>query len=175
MALNRSDMKALVFQHPAHCISLGFGSGLAPKAPGTFGTLAALPLLWLFVKLPLSLAIILIVLGTVFGIWCTEKTANALGLKDPGPIVWDEFMGLFVSGLPLIILGPESRTLLSFLLIFGLFRAFDIAKPYPVSWFDTSFEGGMGIMLDDLAAGVLAAGAFWLIFIAFQQLDFLYA
>ena len=160
-----SQLRQLLFKHPAHFCSLGFGSGLAPKAPGTFGTIAGLPLLWGMWELSISVAVPLIVLGFIWGVWCTDKTSKAMGYDDPGAIVWDEIIGVLVAGLPLMFIeSPMSSwlQLICLLVVFGLFRLFDIAKPFPVSWADRRYHGGFGIMLDDLLAGVLASLAFTL-------------
>ena len=158
--------RQLLFQHPAHFFSFGFGSGLARKAPGTFGSLAALPLLWLLWFCPFLVAVIAIIVGFAFGVWCTERTSKALFVHDPGSIVWDEFIGIFIASLPVWSLNPGLRDLLFFsvwsqliglLIIFGVFRFFDILKPFPVSWADQKFDGGFGIMFDDVLAGLLSA------------------
>lgn len=157
---------ALLLKHPAHFFSLGFGSGLSPKAPGTCGTLAALPFLLLLWRLPSAAMVAVIVIGFIAGIWCTEKTAKAMTVDDPGAIVWDEFIGLFISGLPFWLLSPEMQLLvlsspwLTFIALLGTFtcfRVFDIAKPFPISWADARFHGGFGIMFDDVLAGIIAA------------------
>ncbi|MBT3734740.1 phosphatidylglycerophosphatase A [Pseudomonadales bacterium] len=128
-------------------LALGFGSGLAPRAPGTFGTLAALPVYFAISHLgPVAYAL-WVFLAFVFGIWLCGHVANDMKVKDPGCIVWDEFVGLWITlfmlpvGWYWIFIG------------FGLFRFFDIVKPWPVSWADKSLSGGMGIMVDDVLAG----------------------
>ncbi|MBF0254870.1 MAG: phosphatidylglycerophosphatase A [Gammaproteobacteria bacterium] len=139
--------------NPLHLLAFGFGSGLAPKAPGTFGTLAAIPLLLLLSLLPLSGYLLALALSFALGIWFCERTSRDLGVHDHGGIVWDEFVGLFVT----FIAVPISWQ--SLLLGFVLFRLFDILKPWPIGWLDRQVQGGLGIMLDDLLAGVYA----WLI------------
>lgn len=145
-----------------HWLAVGFGSGLAPRAPGTFGTLAALPLVVLawWTLSPLSYAVLLVPLFAV-GVYASDSTAREFGIQDPGAIVIDEWAGLWASALWL----PFSW--LNVLLIFVLFRLFDIAKPWPVSWADRRCHGGFGIMLDDLLAGVMTCalvhlGWYWL-------------
>ncbi|NQD36880.1 phosphatidylglycerophosphatase A [Permianibacter sp. IMCC34836] len=134
-----------------HWLAVGFGSGLAPKAPGTFGTLAALPLVILgwWQLSPLVYAALTVPLFAL-GVYASERTARDFGIKDPGAIVVDEWVGLWASALFL----PFHW--LNVLLIFVLFRIFDIAKPWPVSWADRRCQGGLGIMLDDLLAGAMA-------------------
>ncbi len=142
--------------HPAHFVSLGFGSGLAPVAPGTFGTLAGwvlFPLLYLpFSLLPFSEYVFtcLLVVFFVAGISLTDKTGKALGVPDHGAIVWDEMVAIW------LVLAFTPHTLLWQAVAVVLFRIFDIAKPPPVRWADRNFKGGFGVMLDDLFAAIYA-------------------
>ena len=132
-----------------HWIAFGLGSGLAPKAPGTFGTLAAVPLYWLLSPLPLAAYLTILAVLFGLGIWACGRTARDLGGQDPGAIVWDEVVGYLAAmtaapaGWPWVLAG------------FILFRLFDIWKPWPIRWLDRRGKGGLGIMLDDLAAGAL--------------------
>lgn len=144
---------ARLLRNPAHLLSFGFGSGLAPKAPGTFGTLAAVPLYLLLsgVSLPVYLAVVL--LGALLGIWLCGYTAHHLGEHDHPSIVWDEVVGYFIT----MIAAPAGWLWL--LLGFLLFRLFDILKPWPIRWVDRHVHGGFGIMLDDVLAGAMA----WLV------------
>lgn len=139
-----------------HWIAFGLGSGLAPQAPGTFGTLAAVPLYWLLSALPL--AAYLIVLAVLFGlgVWACGRTARDLGGQDPGAIVWDEVVGFLAA----MTAAPAGLAWLLAGLI--LFRLFDIRKPWPIGWLDRRIKGGLGIMLDDLAAGVLTGLVLWI-------------
>lgn len=152
MTISPERLKAgQVLRDPVLLLAHGLGSGLAPKAPGTFGTLAAL-LPWLFLAqlaLPLYLAVVFVA-GAV-GIWLCGEAARRMQRDDPGSIVWDEWVGLWIAlaGLPL--------TWEWALAGFVLFRLFDILKPWPVGWLDRRFHGGLGIMLDDMAAGLMAA------------------
>jgi phosphatidylglycerophosphatase A len=139
-----------LFAHPANPFALGFGSGLAPWAPGTFGTLAAVPLWWLLAGFPLPVYLAVTALVIVFGVWCCGAAADALGVHDHPGIVWDEFAGLLVT---MIALPREWGWIVAGFL---LFRFFDILKPWPIRWLDTRVPGGLGIMLDDLLAGVFA-------------------
>ena len=133
-----------------HWLAVGFGSGLAPRAPGTFGTLAALPVVvFAWWALPALWYAVLTLPLFLLGVYASERTANDSGIKDPGAIVIDEWVGLWASALWL----PFHW--LNVLLIFVLFRLFDILKPWPVSWADRRCSGGLGIMLDDLLAGLL--------------------
>ncbi len=138
---------------PGHLLALGFGTGLMPVAPGTFGTLAAVPLYLLMTQF-LSLPVYLLVtaLLALVGIRLCGRTARVLGEGDPGPVVWDEMVGLLVA---LAALPPQWPWILAG---FVIFRLFDILKPWPVSWADRRLKGGLGIMMDDLVAGMLALG-----------------
>lgn len=136
-----------LLKNPVHFLSLGFGSGLAPKAPGTFGTLAAIPLWWLLVQTPWWSYTAAMLIAAVAGIWFCGVTSQALGVHDHSGIVWDEVAGLLVS---LWLLPPTWQTLVAG---FMLFRLFDIWKPWPIRWLDRKVHGGLGIMLDDLLAG----------------------
>lgn len=137
-----------VFSSPVHFLAFGFGSGLSPFAPGTAGTLAAIPLYLLFSPLPL-LAYLLVVLAiSLAGIWICGESSRRLGVHDYGGIVWDEFAGFLLTmtaapaGWVWIVAG------------FFLFRLFDVWKPWPVRVADRDMKGGLGIMLDDILAGV---------------------
>ena len=151
-----------LIRHPVQFLALGFGSGLAPKAPGTFGTLAAIPLYLLIAQLPAIGQIAIIVLSFMIGIYLCQQTANDLGVHDHPAIVWDEFVGYWAT----MIVLPLSGTDLSgqWLLIgFVLFRVFDILKPWPIAWVDSKVSGGLGIMLDDLLAAIYSGLILWLI------------
>ncbi len=141
---------ASVWRNPVHFLAFGFGLGAAPVAPGTFGTLAALPFFWLMspLALPAYLAVLL-VLGLV-GIWLCHVTSRDLGVHDHSGIVWDEIVGYLIT---LAAAPPGWEWLLAG---FVLFRFFDILKPWPISWLDKQVHGGLGIMLDDVLAGIFA-------------------
>lgn len=147
------DMARRVLRNPVHLLAFGFGSGLAPKAPGTFGTLAAVPLYLLLVQLPLPLYLLAVVLAFAIGIWLCDRTARDLGVHDHGGIVWDEFVGLWLT----MVAAPAGWWWI--LAGFLLFRLFDVVKPFPISWLDRHIKGGLGIMLDDALAGSFA----WLV------------
>jgi phosphatidylglycerophosphatase A len=137
---------------PVHFVALGFGAGLAPRAPGTFGTLVAvLPAWWCF-GLPMSSRIAIVVAVTLAGIWICGESARRLGVHDHGGIVFDEIAGLLLTSLAL-----PKNTLPWLGLAFVLFRIFDIWKPWPIREVDHRLGGGAGIMLDDLMAAVYAA------------------
>lgn len=146
-----------LFAHPANFFALGAGLGLAPKAPGTFGTLLGIPLLFL---LPQSLAgyLISLVVLFAFGVWCCHVCARELGVHDHPGIVWDEVVGYLIT----MILLP--RTAMWIVAGFVVFRIFDILKPWPIGWVDRQVHGGLGIMLDDVLAAVYAAAVLQIAF-----------
>lgn len=150
--MNKPDLR-----DPLQLLAFGFGSGLAPKAPGTFGSLAALacfPLLALL-ALPAFLGVVLV--AALAGIVICDHAAKALAVHDDGRIVWDEFAGQWLALTPLVPTLAWGLTDLLWLLAgFVLFRIFDIIKPWPISHLDAKVHGGLGIMLDDLVAGVFA-------------------
>ncbi|MFC3094774.1 phosphatidylglycerophosphatase A [Alteromonas sediminis] len=148
--MDTETRKKLDLTHPMHFLAVGFGSGLAVKMPGTFGTLAALPLVWVASLFPDEIFIALTVLVCLAGIKICDQTAKDLGVHDHSAIVWDEFAGLFITFL-LVPFNP-STAIVGFL----LFRFFDIVKPWPISLLDKKVKGGFGIMVDDIAAGVMA-------------------
>ena len=136
---------------PVNWLALGFGSGLARRAPGTFGTLAALPLLPLFSWMALPWSGLVLLATALVGIFICGHAARSMKLDDPGCVVWDEMVGLWLT-LFALPLDP-----VSIVGGFLLFRLFDIVKPWPISWCDRNIKEGAGIMVDDLVAGVLAA------------------
>lgn len=158
-----------LFLHPAHLIALGGGSGLAPKAPGTFGTLWGWAFYVLFLQdwftTPAQMGAA-IAFSTLLGWWACTVTAQHLGMEDPGAIVWDEVVAIWIV---LWLIAPAS--VWEQFLAFVLFRFFDAAKPQPVRWADGCFKGrgwrgGWGIMWDDLVAAfctlmVLALAQRW--------------
>lgn len=151
--MNKPDLR-----DPLQLLAFGFGSGLAPKAPGTFGSLAALVFFPFLAWLVLPAYVAIIVVAALAGILICGHAADALGVHDDGRIVWDEFVGQWIALLPLVpVLHWDVVTALWLLAGFGLFRLFDIAKPWPIGYLDRKVHGGLGIMADDLVAGVLAA------------------
>jgi phosphatidylglycerophosphatase A len=137
--------------HPLDFLALGFGSGLVPRAPGTAGTLVAVPV-YLFMRLlPLPYYLALTALLFVAGIALCAHTARRLGVHDHPAIVWDEIVGYLVT----MVLAPAGWAWVA--AGFVLFRFFDIIKPWPICWLDRQVHGGLGIMLDDLVAGLFAA------------------
>ena len=152
---SRAPDARFLLAHPAHFIALGLGAGLAPRAPGTFGTLAGWGLYALLslVMPPVFVAFLAIPLFFL-GIWICEVTARHLGVQDHGAIVWDEI----VAFLPLAAIASAAWWLQ--LVAFGLFRLFDIWKPYPIGLVEKNVKGGMGVMIDDVMAAAYAYVAF---------------
>lgn len=136
--------------NPIQFLALGFGSGLAPKAPGTFGTLAAVPFFLLMSYLSPVIYGILVLAVCISGIYICGKAAKDVGVHDHGAIVWDEFAGFFIT----MFMVPV--TWQSVIVGFILFRLFDIVKPWPISIADKKLAGGFGIMFDDVLAGLFA-------------------
>lgn len=143
------DLKFLT-EHPAHFLALGFGSGLAPKAPGTFGTIVGLPLFFLIANYPLSIQLAIIAVLFIIGIYLCGVTGKNLGVSDHGSIVWDEIAAM------MLVLTITPSFWLWWLVAFALFRLFDIWKPFPIRQCDAKLKGGFGVMFDDLLAAVYA-------------------
>ena len=143
------DIKYLT-RHPAHFVALGFGAGLAPKAPGTIGTLVALPLFGLMMQIPGQHHVLILELLFLIGMFACHKTGIALGVPDHGSIVWDEIVAM------MILLEFTLPHWTWWLVAFGLFRLFDIWKPFPIRQCDARMKNGFGVMFDDLLAAVYA-------------------
>jgi phosphatidylglycerophosphatase A len=148
------EQRRALLATPAGWLACGFGSGLTPVAQGTFGSLAAL-LPWLLLReLSLPWYVIVLLLGFGVGVWACNVASRALGVADHRSIVWDEFIGQWIALLPLLVLPASWWTIAAG---FGLFRLFDVWKPWPISWLDRRIKGGMGVMVDDVVAGIFAA------------------
>ena len=148
------DPKTLL-KDPGHLLSMGFGSGLAPVASGTFGTLAAIPIYMVARYYSLTAFLILTVVSIIGGIYLCDRTTKALGVQDHSAIVWDEFAGFFVT---MLWVPMTWKTIIAG---FFLFRVFDILKPWPASHFDNHVNGGAGGLLDDVFAGLYASGVLY--------------
>jgi phosphatidylglycerophosphatase A len=140
-----------VFKDPILLLAFGLGSGLAPKAPGTAGTLAAIPLYLGMSQFSQPVYLLGLLVIALAGIWICGRASARLGAHDHPGIVWDEFAGYLLTML------PASGSMVSILAGFALFRLFDIWKPWPISLADRKVGGGVGIMLDDLLAAIPAA------------------
>jgi phosphatidylglycerophosphatase A len=136
-------------KYPPLFLATGFGAGLSPIAPGTVGTMVSLLLFTLIQDTTWPL-LILCLAGFVLGVWLCDRSSEKLGVHDHGGIVWDEFIGMWITLLWI----PLSLTTL--LLGFVLFRLFDIVKPWPIKYLDKHVHGGFGIMIDDVLAGIFA-------------------
>ena len=134
---------------------VGFGSGLAPKAPGTFGSAFALLFVPIWFAIGFFNSILAITVMSLIGIFICGHTAKVMGVHDDGRIVWDEFAGQSITFLPLIYFGQISW--LWVFIAFALFRLFDVWKPWPIRVIDRQVGGGFGIMFDDIIAGLWAA------------------
>lgn len=139
-----------LLKRPVCFLGLGFGTGLFPRAPGTIGTLAALPIYWLIKDLPIAIYLAITLVAFIAGIWICQQSADWIGKDDPSAVVWDEIVGYLIT----MIAAPSGWQW--GLLGFVLFRFFDILKPWPISWADKSLHGGFGIMVDDVVAGLFA-------------------
>ncbi len=146
----RVSFSSLV-HHPTHLLAFGFGAGLTPKAPGTVGSLVALPIYYFAQALPVLGYAALVAVLFIAGIAICARTERDLGGHDHPGIVWDEIVGLLAT----LFMAPPGWIWMA--IGFGLFRLFDIWKPFPISWINHRVGGGLGIMLDDLAAAVCAA------------------
>lgn len=153
MTLDAVQRRALL-GHPGGWIACGFGSGLSPWAPGTAGSAAAL-LPWLALReLDAPYYVLVVAIAFAIGAWASNVAIDRLRIADPGAVVCDEFVGQWIALLPLV-LAPRGWPWV--VVAFGLFRLFDVWKPWPVSWADRRIHGGVGVMLDDVIAGAYAA------------------
>ena len=151
MGKRPDNLARTVLTDPVHFLAFGFGTGLAPFAPGTFGSLPGLLLFWLTLDFGLYVQLGIAAGLAVAGVWICGESARRIGVHDHGGIVWDEIVGMYL----VLIVTPFA--LLPWLLAFVLFRAFDIVKPWPIRDLDHRIKGGAGIMLDDLVAALYAA------------------
>ena len=164
MTMNPQSSRHVAFGSLAGFLAYGFGSGLAPFAPGTAGTLAAIPLAIVLKLLPVALFWIVLAALFLAGIWICDVAARQTGEHDPGGIVWDEMVAywLVVAFVPL-----HWAWLIA---AFVLFRAFDILKPWPIRWVEKRFGGGLGIMLDDVVAAAYAVVILQVVRLALQSM-----
>ena len=143
--------REFLFKHPAHLIAFGFGAGLMPKAPGTWGTLVAIPFYLLALRIGGTTAVLacsLILFGV--GIWASSIAGRALGVADHSGIVIDEIAAFVL----VLAFTPSGMPWLA--VAFVLFRLFDIVKPWPIRYFDRTLKGGFGVMFDDFLAAIAA-------------------
>ncbi|HAU1605447.1 TPA: phosphatidylglycerophosphatase A [Legionella pneumophila] len=148
--MNQVNLANRVWQDPIYFIAFGFGSGLMSIAPGTWGTLAAVPLYLLIINAHWGVYLLWTTLAFVLGVWVSNRVTEDLGVHDYKGIVWDEVVGYLLT----MFLAPKG---ISWMLAgFILFRIFDIWKPQPIRMIDQRVQGGLGIMLDDVLAAVPA-------------------
>lgn len=147
---NKLSVKTIL-TNPILFLAFGFGFGLLKKAPGTSGTVAAIPVYLLLAQMPFAIYSVLTILSILVGIKICDEAVNLLGEHDFNGIVWDEIAGYLVT----LWFVPFSWQ--AVILGFVLFRFFDILKPFPIKWADKHVQGGLGIMLDDVLAGLAAA------------------
>lgn len=135
-------------KHPVHLMAFGFGSGCVPRIPGTVGTVIGIPIYLLIVDFPWFIYLSITMILFVAGIWICGITSRHLNVHDHQGIVWDEIVGFLIA---MMAVPPDWRFIL---IAFMLFRLFDICKPCPIKWIDQKVTGGIGIMLDDVLAGI---------------------
>lgn len=158
---------ATTFEKCVYWLGVGFGSGLPKKAPGTWGTVGGL-----IVALPMFLLgfwgfLVITIIGCLIGSYICGKTSDLMNTHDDPHIVFDEWVGMWIALLPIVLLInisqdfkimlPRIELWIGIILPFILFRFFDIVKPFPISWADKKVSGGFGIMLDDILAGIMSA------------------
>jgi phosphatidylglycerophosphatase A len=149
--IKRNNVPRSIWSNPVHFLAFGLGSGAAPYAPGTFGTLAAIPVYLVFVQFMAWPIYGLIVAAMfVFGVWLCDRTERDIGVHDHSGIVWDEIVGYLVTmfAIPVSWIWVVAG--------FFLFRLFDVWKPFPVRQLERRYQNGFGNMADDLLAGVYA-------------------
>ena len=151
MSKPSDNLPRTVMTDPVHILAFGFGAGLAPFAPGTFGSLPGVLLFWLTMDFGLYIQLGVALSATFAGVWICGESARRIGVHDHGGIVWDEIVGMYLT----LIVAPFSVT--GWILAFVLFRVMDIVKPWPIRSLDHRIGGGVGIMLDDLVAALYAA------------------
>ncbi|XOV77355.1 MAG: phosphatidylglycerophosphatase A [Aestuariibacter sp.] len=150
MSDNKAALARVSLRNPWHFLALGFGSGLSPFMPGTAGSIAAIPLVLSYLWLPVAGQLVVALIATLIGIQICDRTSRDMQVHDHSAIVWDEVAGMLLTFIAIPL------TLSNLVLGFLLFRIFDIWKPWPISFLDKNLHGGLGIMLDDVVAGLFA-------------------
>lgn len=156
-ATDTSVSRVISLADPGHLLSLGLGAGLIPKAPGTWGSLLALPVFVVLNPYGQAIYVACVITLLIVGVYLSGRTARALGVHDHSAIVIDEVVGMLVTWIGV---DPDAFTIVAG---FVLFRFFDIVKPWPIHRIEAGFSGGTGIMLDDVAAGLMAAAVLQLL------------
>ncbi len=149
---NRDFKKYVQLTNPIHLLAVGLGSGMSPIMPGTMGSAMAIPIWFLFDGLQPFLYWVLIVVAFIFGCFLCQKTSDDTHTHDSGHIVWDEFVGMWIT----LFFIPQP-SVLWVAIAFVAFRVFDMAKPWPIRWFDKRVPGGFGIMVDDVIAAIFSS------------------
>jgi len=155
---NKDFKKYLKLTNPIHFLAVGLGSGLSPIMPGTMGSLMAIPLWLLFYCLTPMLYWVFILVTFIFGCFLCQKTSDDTHTHDSGHIVWDEFVGMWIT----LFFIPQI-SILWVTIAFVAFRIFDMAKPWPIRWFDKRVPGGFGIMVDDVIAAIFSSLSVYLL------------
>lgn len=150
--------RRLRMTNPWHLLATGFGSGLSPILPGTMGSLAAIPFWLLLIQLPWQLYLFVVLFSIAIGVSICHRTAKDMQTHDHGSIVWDEFVGMWIT---LAALPTNNWQWIA--IGFVVFRLFDMWKPWPIRWFDRYVHGGLGIMVDDIVAALFSVGAIYLL------------
>jgi len=145
-----------IWRNPIYFIACGFGFGTFPYVPGTIGTLVAIPIYLVLVKLPMLLYILAIIAMQLFGIYACGKTNRDFKTDDHPAACWDE-----IAAFPIVMLGIPV-TALNIVMGFLLFRLFDIWKPWPIRWFDKQVHSGFGVMFDDVLAALFSLASLFL-------------
>ncbi|NIY84217.1 phosphatidylglycerophosphatase A [Vibrio hepatarius] len=158
-----NPLSRISLKNPWHLLATGFGSGLSPIVPGTMGTLASLPFYLLLAHLSLPLYGLVVIASCIIGVKICQVTSDDMGVHDHGSIVWDEFSGMWITMLVVPMFGLAVFDWKWLATGFVLFRFFDMVKPWPIGWLDKRVHGGLGIMLDDIVAGVMAGVALYLV------------
>jgi phosphatidylglycerophosphatase A len=148
--LGNVPSRAVLLRDPGHLLAFGFGSGFAPVAPGTWGSLVGIGPAWWLLALPLTAQLGILAFLFCIGVLVCDRAARALGIADPKIVVFDEIVAVMMT------LTFCSSTIIGFFTGFCAFRFFDIVKPWPISLIDRHVKGGFGIMLDDVAAAIFA-------------------
>ena len=167
-------VNATMLDRAVYWLGLGLGSGLPRRAPGTWGSVGGLIVAIPLLSLGFTPFLIITVLSCIIGIWICGRTSDLMGGHDDPHIVWDEWAGMWITLLPLSYMGIahvnfwhnilQPFSIAALIIAFILFRFFDIIKPPPINWADKKVAGGLGIMLDDIIAGIMAAAVWVLIY-----------
>lgn len=151
--------------NPWHLLGVGFGSGLSNVVPGTMGTIASIPFYLLLVQLPFYAYCLIVLIAGAIGIMICQRTSDDMQVHDHGSIVWDEFVGFWITMSVIPMLGLPVYDWKSILAGFVLFRIFDMVKPWPIGMLDRRIHGGFGIMIDDVLAGIMSAISLYILVI----------